>query len=123
MQGLWDILQQGAPNDDALVVPDGPRFTYRSLATRCSGPLTRSCALGVGPGDAVASVFPNGAEAVLTFLACALAGCAAPLNPGYTEHEFSFYLNDVKARLLLVPPGKADAARQPPCRQAQELSR
>ena len=45
------------------------------------------------------------------FLASALAGCAAPLNPGYTESEFSFYLNDVSASVLLVPPGKAEAAR------------
>ena len=111
MQGVWDILQQGASEDAALVVPDGPRFSYRQLRDEVQRAADALCALGVGHGDPVASVFPNGAEAVLAFLASSLSGCSAPLNPGYTEHEFSFYLNDVNARVLLVPAGKAAAAR------------
>ena len=111
MQDVWDILQQGAPGDDALVVPGGPRFSYKELRDEVQRAAYRLGALGIGHNDAVASVFPNGAEAVLVFLASALAGCAAPLNPGYTESEFSFYLNDVSASVLLVPPGKAEAAR------------
>src|SRR5271166_3703772 len=111
MQAVWDILQQGAPDDAALVVPDGPRFSYRELREEVQRIADGLCALGVRSGDAVASVFPNGAEAVLAFLGAAIAGCAAPLNPGYTEHEFSFYLNDVNANVLLLPPGKGEAAR------------
>jgi acyl-CoA synthetase (AMP-forming)/AMP-acid ligase II len=111
MQGVWDILQQGAPDDTALIVPDGPRFSYRALREEVERTADELCALGVKSGDAVASVFPNGAEAVLAFLGAASAGCAAPLNPGYTEHEFSFYLHDVNAKVLLLPPGKAEAAR------------
>jgi acyl-CoA synthetase (AMP-forming)/AMP-acid ligase II len=111
MQGVWDILQQGEPDDAALVVPDGPRFSYRALRDEVQRGADVLCALGAGNGDVVASVFPNGAEAVLAFLSSAVAGCAAPLNPGYTEHEFSFYLNDVNPSILLVPPGKASAAR------------
>ena len=111
MKDVWDILQQGAPGDDALVVPGGPRFSYQELRDEVQRAAEGLGALGIGHNDAVASVFPNGAEAVLVFLASALAGCAAPLNPGYTESEFSFYLNDVSASVLLVPPGKAEAAR------------
>ena len=111
MQDVWDILQQGAPGDDALVVPGGPRFSYQELRDEVQRAADGLAALGIGHSDAVASVFPNGAEAVLVFLASALAGCAAPLNPGYTESEFSFYLNDVSASVLLVPPGRAEPAR------------
>ncbi|HTL04564.1 MAG TPA: acyl--CoA ligase, partial [Gemmatimonadales bacterium] len=39
-------------------------------------------------------------------------GTAAPLNPAYKEEEFKFYLEDTAARLLLLPPEGADAARR-----------
>jgi acyl-CoA synthetase (AMP-forming)/AMP-acid ligase II len=40
-----------------------------------------------------------------------VAGTAAPLNPAYKADEFHFYLEDLGARALLVPPGAAQAAR------------
>jgi acyl-CoA synthetase (AMP-forming)/AMP-acid ligase II len=69
-------------------------------------------ARGVKPGDRVATVFPNGPEAVLLFLATSMIGVSCPLNPGYKEDEFRFYLDDTGASFLLVPPGEAAAARQ-----------
>jgi acyl-CoA synthetase (AMP-forming)/AMP-acid ligase II len=41
-----------------------------------------------------------------------VAGTAAPLNPGYREEEFRFYLDDTSARLLVLPPDGADDARK-----------
>ena len=41
-----------------------------------------------------------------------MAGTAAPLNPAYKEDEFSFYLEDTNARVLLVPAEGADHARR-----------
>ena len=60
----------------------------------------------------MATVFPNGPEAVLTFLAASMVGVSCPLNPAYKEDEFRFYLEDTGARFLLVPAGEATAARQ-----------
>src|ERR1700674_1318672 len=67
---------------------------------------------GVGPGDRIALVFSNGPEAILLFLASSLIGVSCPINPGYKEDEFRFYLEDTGARFLFVPPGEAAAARQ-----------
>ncbi len=61
--------------------------------------------LGIGPGDRVATVLPNGLPAVVSFLAASLAGTVAPLNPGYRQEEFGFFLEDTSAKILLVPPG------------------
>ena len=47
--------------------------------------------LGIGKGDRVAIVLPNGPEMAAAFLAIASASVAAPLNPGYKESEFDFY--------------------------------
>ena len=68
--------------------------------------------LGIKRGDRVATVLPNGLPAIVTFLAAATAGTAAPLNPGYRLDEFSFFLEDTAARILLLPPDGATEVRQ-----------
>jgi len=110
MSHLLDALR-GAGADPALLIPDGPSFSYAQLRTAVEDAAARLAGLGVHRGDRVALAFPNGPEAIVLFLAAALAGTACPLNPAYTEDEFAFYLEDTDARLLLVPPGGAAAAR------------
>ena len=61
---------------------------------------------------ASASRCPNGLPTIVAFLAASMAGTAAPLNPGYKEDEFRFYLEDTDARVLLLPPDGADEARR-----------
>jgi acyl-CoA synthetase (AMP-forming)/AMP-acid ligase II len=107
---LLDVLR-GQGGDRALVIPDGPTFTYAQLRSAVEDAAGRLAGLGVRRGDRVALAFPNGPEAIVLFLAAALAGTACPLNPAYTEDEFAFYLEDTDARLLLVPPGGMPAAR------------
>src|SRR5439155_20651859 len=41
----------------------------------------------------------------------AAAATAAPLNPAYTAEEFRFYLEDIEAKALIVPPGGGGQAR------------
>jgi acyl-CoA synthetase (AMP-forming)/AMP-acid ligase II len=69
-------------------------------------------AAGVTRGDRVGSALPNGLANIVTFLAASAAGTAAPLNPGYKEDEFRFYLEDTNARVLLLPPEGMDEARR-----------
>ncbi len=54
---------------------------------------------------------PNGLPTIVAFLAASEAGTAAPLNPGYKEDEFRFYLEDTNAKVLLLPPEGLDEAR------------
>jgi len=56
----------------------------------------------------VANVLPNGLPTIVAFLAGAIAGTAAPLNPAYRYDEFSFYLEDTSAKVLLAPPEGAE---------------
>ena len=107
---LLDALR-GADAHPALRIPDGPTFTYAQLRSAVEDAASRLAGLGVRRGDRVALAFPNGPEAIVLFLAAALAGTACPLNPAYTEDEFAFYLEDTDARLLLLPPGALPAAR------------
>ncbi len=107
---LLDILEAGAPAHPALVVPGGLRLSYAELRREVEEAATRLLGLGVRPGDRVALVFPNSVEALVLFLAATAVGSAAPLNPAYKEEEFRFYLDDIGATALLVPPSGAGAA-------------
>jgi acyl-CoA synthetase (AMP-forming)/AMP-acid ligase II len=108
---LASILDPVDSSATALLVPDGPRFSYGELAQQVLRAADVLSYHGVRSGTRVAVVLPNGAEAVLGFLAAAIAGTACPLNPAYTEDEFRFYMEDTGADALIVPQGGAPAAR------------
>ena len=109
---LLTVLEAGAAADPAIIVPDGPRLTYGALRAQVRQVADTLAALGLGRGDRVALVLPNGAEAIVVFLGAAAAATAAPLNPAYTEDEFRFYFDDTAAKAVIVPPGGAEAARR-----------
>jgi len=54
----------------------------------------------------------NGLEMVASFLASATAGTAAPLNPSYKYDEFKFYLEDTRAKALILSTGDLPDARR-----------
>ena len=109
---LLSVLEHGSAADPALVVPGGARLTYGQLREQVSLAADRLAQHGLGRGDRIALVFPNGIEAIVLFLAAAMVGTAAPLNGAYKEEEFRFYLEDTAARALIVPPGEGEAARR-----------
>ena len=103
-----------APDDrTALIAPEqGIRITYGGLRKQVQDVAAALAAAGVKRGDRVGMAMPNGIPNVVTFLAAAMAGTAAPLNPAYKEEEFKFYLDDTSAKVLLLPPEGIDDARR-----------
>ncbi len=106
------LLEAGADDHPALVVPDRVSLSYARLRALTQDAARALASYGIGPGERVAMVFPNGPEAILLFLAVSMVATACPLNAAYKEDEFRFYLEDVGARFLLVPPGEGEAARR-----------
>jgi acyl-CoA synthetase (AMP-forming)/AMP-acid ligase II len=109
---LLKLLGNGEPDASAIVVPGGPRLTYQALRDEVLRGAEALAGLGLRRDQAVGIVLENSAEAIVLFLAAALVAAAAPLNPAYTEAELRFYLEDVGARALVVPPEGAEAARR-----------
>lgn len=68
--------------------------------------------LGIKRNDRVCLVAPNGAEMATAFLAVTAITSCAPLNANYSLAEFTFYLNDLQAKALIVPLGMETAAEQ-----------
>ena len=76
---------------------DGPGLQL--LANSVAGTLA---GLGIGAGDRVAIVLPNGPEMATAFLSVAAVSCAAPLNPAYKADEFTFYLSDLRPAAIII---------------------
>jgi len=109
---LDQVLKDGRDADPAIVVPGGVELTYRILREQVARSADELAQLGLGRGDPIALVLPNSAESIVLFLAAATVGTAAPLNSAYKEEEFRYYMEDIGARALVVPPGQGEAARR-----------
>ncbi len=108
---LADLLAARDPASVALRAPGRAPLTSAALMTVAERTRARLNALGIGRGDRVAIVLPNGPEMAAAFLAVATAATTAPLNPAYREDEFAFYLEDLRAKALIVLKGADSPAR------------
>ena len=95
----------------ALGAPAREPLTFAGLREQLERTTAALNGFGLGRGDSVAIVLPNGPEMAAAFLAVATAAAAAPLNPGYRADEFSFYLSDLEARAVIVQQGDDTPAR------------
>ncbi len=110
---LLGLLAPAAADRTAIALPDqGLRVSYGQLREMVAGFAGALAAAGIRRGDRVGMALPNGLPTIVAFLAAAEAGTAAPLNPGYKEEEFRFFLEDTSAKVLLLPPEGLDAARK-----------
>jgi acyl-CoA synthetase (AMP-forming)/AMP-acid ligase II len=110
---LLELIQVARSASTAIVIPEsGIRVDYKAFCNQVVEMANALASIGIGRGDRVATVLPNGLSAIVSFLAASVAGTAAPLNPGYREDEFSFYLEDIGAKVLLCLPGGAPGARK-----------
>jgi acyl-CoA synthetase (AMP-forming)/AMP-acid ligase II len=109
---LLGLIQAVPADQTAVIAPEqNVRLTYGELRQQIQDVAEALAAAGVNRGDRIGMALPNGLPNIVTFLAAAAAGTAAPLNPAYKEDEFRFYLDDTNARVLLLPPDGLDEAR------------
>lgn len=97
-----------ADHDESLLAigaPDREWLTYGGLRDLAADVGSTLNSLGIGAKDRVAIVLPNGPEMATAFVTIAHAAVTAPLNPAYREEEYAFYLDDLKAKALVVLEG------------------
>lgn len=83
----------------------------RAQVTRAANLFRR---LGVGPGDCVAYVLPNGLEAPVVLLAGATAGVVCPINPLLSPERIAAILRETRAKVVvtLAPFPRSDVAQR-----------
>jgi acyl-CoA synthetase (AMP-forming)/AMP-acid ligase II len=106
------LLELGEAARPALRATEGrAALTYAALRALAADTVAALNAKGIGRGDRVAIVMPNGPEMAAAFIAIGCGATTAPLNPAYREDEFSFYIDDLKAKALVVMRGVETPAR------------
>jgi acyl-CoA synthetase (AMP-forming)/AMP-acid ligase II len=107
--GLTDSVPAA---NTAIIVPEqNLRISYAALRDNVTALAEALAAAGIGRGDRIGMAMPNGLPCVVSFLASSMVGTSAPLNPGYKDDEFQFYLQDTNAKVILLPPDGLDEAR------------
>ncbi|MEO1638921.1 MAG: AMP-binding protein [Pseudomonadota bacterium] len=111
MHTLADLIQQQPDRANAIGAPGRAWMTYGALKALTAEVRKALRAAGVGAQDRVAIVLPNGPEMAAAFVTVAQSATTAPLNPAYKEDEFAFYLEDLKAKAIIVEAGYDGPAR------------
>src|SRR5262249_36229308 len=106
------LVERCAADAPALAAPGRSALSYLALRALIERTTRSIRALGIGLGDRVAIVLPNGPEMASAFLTVGSIATAAPLNPGYRLGEFDFYLSDLNAKALLILAGMDSPARE-----------
>ncbi len=114
-EGLWrsetiyDLLVRHARNrPDAIALQDGRcTLSWRDLLRWVDGTAADLRAYGLVGGDRVSIWMSNGAEAIVTFLACAREGfaCNPSLHRTYTCAEIGSLLKRLSARAFVTEAG------------------
>ena len=85
---------------------------YDERTDRVAGGLAR---LGLGRGDRMAVLLPNGLPIVEAYMGAAKLGAVSvPLNPMFTPREIEYVVNNSRAKVLVTSP--RDAERVQPIR-------
>src|SRR5450432_2480612 len=95
----------------AILGEGGVHLTHQALHDGVVSAVQALNRFGIGRGDRVAIVLPQGPDLAVAFLAVAAGATAVPLNPAYLLKDFEFYLRDSSARALLVLRGDNSPAR------------
>ena len=99
------LLERGGRDDIAIAAPGREPLSYGALRDQVGRTGDALGRAGIRSGDRVAIVLPNGPEVAAAFLATAAHATAAPLNPAYRVDEFAFYLEDLRAKALILQAG------------------
>jgi long-chain acyl-CoA synthetase len=101
-QGFWGRAQQD-PDWIAVIDPDGTQHRAGDVLARVNQITHGLRALGLRPGDGIASVVPNGVAAVELYLAALQAGWyLTPINWHFTAPEMAYIIRDSEARALFA---------------------
>jgi oxalate---CoA ligase len=108
---IEELIGRGQDDAVAIAAVGRPPLSYGGLCRQVERTIGALNRFGIGRGDPVAIVLPNGPELATAFVATAAAAVAAPLNPAYRTDEFDSYLKDLRAKALIVPAGAETPAR------------
>lgn len=108
--GFWNVAR-ATPDRLAVVAPGGERVSYGELHRRANQLVHALRARGLGRGDGIAILLPNGVEFLVAVLAANQAGMFyTPLNHNLVGAEISYILENSEAKAFIAHEKFAAAA-------------
>ncbi|HLL72535.1 MAG TPA: long-chain-fatty-acid--CoA ligase [Pyrinomonadaceae bacterium] len=103
MRELLELRASGAPDKTFLFdAHDGRAWTYAEFDAAVNRTANMLASHGIGRGDVVSLLLPNGAEYVIAYFACFKTGAlAGPVNSLLKAEEAAYVVGNSDARLLL----------------------
>jgi long-chain acyl-CoA synthetase len=114
MRDLLELRAAETPHATFLSdARDGRRWTYAEFDAAVDRTADMLAAHGIGRGDAVSLLLPNGAEYVIAYFACFKTGAlAGPVNSLLKPEEAAYVVGNSDAKLLLYHSSFGDTARR-----------
>lgn len=97
---------------EALLALDREPLRFEELPARLTDIRDCLASFGIGQGDRVVAVLPHGPEAAVCFLGVASSAIYVPLNPEYSEAEYTRYLTQLGPSAVIVEAEGASVARR-----------
>jgi len=111
VSGLICAQAGKTPDAVAIAAPGRSPLHFGEIKSHITALAATLNDTGIQRNSRVALVLPNGPDMATAFLAVAYCATCVPLNPGYTAEQFEFFLDDLRARTLIVPAGSNSPAR------------
>jgi oxalate---CoA ligase len=96
------LVKRADPRRVAVAAADVADVTYGDLVAIMASSQRILNGAGLGRGDKVAIVLPNGPHMAVAFIAVSATAVAAPLNPAFREDEFRSSMADLNVKAVLV---------------------
>lgn len=108
------ILEQDGQRPSMLPVQSLEKkpLSFHDLSDHLKSITLQLARLGIGPGDRLALVLPNGPEMATAFLAISSVCTCAPLNPACKLEDFRSSMQALHVRALVTNPGSDHPARR-----------
>ncbi len=112
VETVLDLLHVAPGQHTAIITPEtNVRITHDCLRGQVLAMADALAAAGLRREDRISIALPNGLAAIVSFLAAAVVGTAAPLNLAYRREELHFFLQDTGARALICSAEDGAEAR------------
>ncbi|HYL38524.1 MAG TPA: AMP-binding protein [Bryobacteraceae bacterium] len=96
----------------AVLAPDRDALTFARLREHIHKTRLRLWELGIGRGDIVVNVLPNGPDAATASLCVSSCATVAALNPDLQQAEYESLFAELAPKIVLAYPNRAQPARE-----------
>jgi acyl-CoA synthetase (AMP-forming)/AMP-acid ligase II len=112
---IWQTFASNGetiPDIKAIQAPDRDPLLFRDLPDRLTHVRDVLNGCGVGRGDIVAGVLPQGPETAVCLIGVAACATYFPIDFSLTTDELTRFFSRLKPKAVIVPEGQATDARR-----------